>query len=426
MNEISLVLLAGGIAGLIAAFAGAFILYRNRLKTHLTLRERVEAERTALQDEISEITKEELAETDAGKELLRYSQVSIQRFGYAREDATINLRRHNLDLLKQIDEQKKRSAQSEEHLAALTVIQQESTKVIEKLKQDNAELQLSNSRKSSAVSANAAQIEQNLRRTLEEVARLQNQLAETNMRLVEQEAEGVSPFSQEVQQTLSAALQSIDLLLDDSTGSLNPMQRNLLETIKASTARLNVVIGDFIQVMIRKANSKELTREPVALKPIIRDAIEDTGSQMRAKRITLNLDLPENLSPICVDPDALGQILTRLLSNAGAISPLQGTVLLRVQQKANEGKEYILIQVSDTGGGIPAEDLPRVFTPLYRETDVPARGVGETGMGLFMAKTLTEAQNGRIWVDTEPGIGSTYNVLIPIVGEIPVNTKEGE
>jgi signal transduction histidine kinase len=101
-------------------------------------------------------------------------------------------------------------------------------------------------------------------------------------------------------------------------------------------------------------------------------------------------------------------------------------VYLQVHRKANDGKEYLLIQVSDTGGGIPPEDLPRVFTPLYHETDVPARGVGESGIGLFMAKTLTEAQNGRIWVDTELGVGSTYNVLIPIAREIPVNAKEGE
>jgi signal transduction histidine kinase len=84
------------------------------------------------------------------------------------------------------------------------------------------------------------------------------------------------------------------------------------------------------------------------------------------------------------------------------------------------------MQVSDTGGGIPAEDLRRVFAPLYRAEDIPARGVGDTGMGLFIAKTLTEAQNGRIWVETEPGVGSTYNVLIPIAGDTPVDVNVDE
>jgi two-component system phosphate regulon sensor histidine kinase PhoR len=204
------------------------------------------------------------------------------------------------------------------------------------------------------------------------------------------------------------------------------MQHNLLETIKASTGRLNAVLGDFIQITARRTDSSIVAHEPVNLKPIIKEALDDTGSQIRAKRITLNVELPENLSPVSVDRESLAQILTRLLANAGAVSPLQGTMHLRIQQKTEDGREYLLIQVSDTGGGIPDEDLARVFTPLYRETDFPARGVGESGMGLFIAKTLAEAQDGRIWVETELGVGSTYNVLIPIAGETAVNVNAEE
>jgi signal transduction histidine kinase len=105
---------------------------------------------------------------------------------------------------------------------------------------------------------------------------------------------------------------------------------------------------------------------------------------------------------------------------------LQGNVYLRAQIKAEEGQELLQIQVGDAGGGIPPEDLPRIFTPLYRETDVSARGVGETGMGLFVVKTLTEAQNGRIWVDTEPGVGSIYNVLIPVGRDSPTDVSTEE
>jgi signal transduction histidine kinase len=322
MSETYLVLLAGGIAGLVAAIIGGVILYRNRLRTHLTLRAKIEAERTALQNDISEIEKEELAETDAGKELLRYSQAAVQKFGHARDDLTTSLKKNNLDLLKQIDEQKKRSAQREERLAAMAAMLQESQKVIENLRQDNDKLWLENSFKESVSSKNSAQLEQDLRSTLKQVARLQNQLAETNMRLIETEAGGIGGFSRELHRALSAALQNIDLLLGESVGALNPMQRNLLDTIKGSTARLYAVIEDFVQVITIRANSGPRALEPVNLDPIIKNAIDETSSQLRAKRITLNVDLPESLAPICVDPDALGQILTRLLSNAGAVSPL--------------------------------------------------------------------------------------------------------
>jgi two-component system, OmpR family, phosphate regulon sensor histidine kinase PhoR len=87
---------------------------------------------------------------------------------------------------------------------------------------------------------------------------------------------------------------------------------------------------------------------------------------------------------------------------------------LKVQTKLEGGQEYVLIQVTDTGGGIPAEDLPRVFTRLYRADNVLIQGVGDTGVGLSIAKTLTEAQKGRIWVETKMGSGSTFSVLLPI------------
>jgi signal transduction histidine kinase len=422
MSETYLVLLSGATAGLVAAFLGVVILYRNRLRTHLTLRERMEEERTALYNDLSEIDKEELAETDAGKELMHVSQASIQQFGYARENLTTGLKRHNYDLLKQIDEHRKRLAQSEERIVAMTASQQESEKIIEDLKRENEKLWLENSLRKNVSSTNSAQLEQDLRLTLGEVARLKNQLAEANIRLIEAEAEGIKVFTQELRQTLASTLQHVDLLLDESTGSLNAMQRNFLETIKGSTTRLNGVIEDFIQVMSLRSDSS--AHDLVDLNQIIQDAIADTSSQVRAKRVTLNLDLPENLDPIYADREALRQILIRLLSNAGAASPLQGTVHLRLQIQMEDGNEYLLIQVSDTGGGIPPEDLPRVFAPLYRETDIPARGVGDTGMGLFIVKTLTEAQNGRIWVNTELGVGTTYNVLIPIATVMRVNADE--
>ena len=87
---------------------------------------------------------------------------------------------------------------------------------------------------------------------------------------------------------------------------------------------------------------------------------------------------------------------------------------LTVQTRTDDNKEYVLIQVTDTGGGIPAGDLPRVFTRLYRADNVLIQGVGDTGVGLSIAKTLTEAQKGRIWVESKAGVGSTFSVLLPL------------
>jgi signal transduction histidine kinase len=135
---------------------------------------------------------------------------------------------------------------------------------------------------------------------------------------------------------------------------------------------------------------------------------------VREKNITLHLDLPKEVQSIYADREALQQILIHLLQNAGAVSPVEGTITLKVQTQSEDGHDYVLLQVSDTGGGIPPEDIPRVFTRLYRADNVLIQGVGDTGVGLSIAKTLTEAQNGRIWVESEAGVGSTFSVLLPM------------
>lgn len=141
-----------------------------------------------------------------------------------------------------------------------------------------------------------------------------------------------------------------------------------------------------------------------------------TSTQVREKNISMHLELPKILAPIQADREALQQILIHLLQNAGAATPFEGTVKLKVQTRSENGSDYILIQVADNGGGIASTDLPRVFTRLYRADNVLIQGVGDTGVGLSIAKTLTEAQHGRIWVESEQGVGATFSVLLPIAG----------
>jgi len=348
------------------------------------------------------------------------------------------LEKRNSDLLHQIEvvraDAQPGLAQAE-NLVALTKMQEETQRAIERLKQENEELRASKANKKGTTAAASNQIEGELRLTLEEVARLQNQLAEANIRIVEAEkgkssahsteqAEVVTSISQELRQPMSSIVGYSDLLLGESVGILGALQRKFVERIKGSTERIGNLIDDLIQVTTLETGLNELKPEPVDLNLIIDNAMSYTSSQVREKNISLHLDLPKNVAPIYADREALQQILIHMLQNAGSASPMEGNVHLRVQTKAEDGKEYVLIQVSDTGGGIPVEDLPRVFTRLYRADNVLIQGVGDTGVGLSIAKTLTEAQKGRIWVESEVGTGSTFSVLLPIAKNLPAVDME--
>ncbi len=343
-----------------------------------------------------------------------------------------DLERRNNELLKQMEAIKADAQEGlaqAENLAALRQMQQETQQALERLKQENEELSAASNvsgGKKTGGYASSVQVENELRLTLEEVARLQNQLAEANMRIIEaqkdsnaaqsssEQAEVVASISQELRQPMSSIVGYTDLLLGESVGILGTLQRKFVERIKASTERIGSLIDDLIQVTTLETGLNELKPEPVNLDLIIDNAMSYTSSQIREKNISMHLDLPKNVAPIYADREALQQILIHLLQNAGAVSPLEGTIHLKVQTKTEDHHEYVLIQVTDTGGGIPAEDLGRVFTRLYRADNVLIQGVGDTGVGLSIAKTLTEVQKGRIWVDTQPGVGSTFSVLLPI------------
>lgn len=341
------------------------------------------------------------------------------------------LDRHNGDLLKQMDAIKADAAEGlaqAENLAELTRMQEDAQKAIEKLKAENENLRSSQGIKPGSKAS--SQMESELRSTLEEVARLQNQLAEANMQILDtkktssaaasqEQAEVVTSISQELRQPMSSIVGYTDLLLGESVGILGALQRKFVERIKASTERIDNLINDMIQVTSLETELTTLSPELVDLNLIIDNAMSYTSSQVREKNITMHLDIPKDIATIHADREALQQILIHLLQNAGAASPNEGTVRLRVQKWEEEGREYVLLQVTDTGGGITAEDLPRVFTRLYRAENVLIQGVGDTGVGLSIAKTLTEAQKGRIWVDSEAGKGSTFSVLLPIARQAP-------
>jgi signal transduction histidine kinase len=349
----------------------------------------------------------------------------------AAQNRIVELEKQNADLKQEVDELKSRPELPQgENVAALLAVQEESQRTIEELQR---ELELARTRGE----RDESQIEKDLRITLQDVARLQNQLADANIKILEYEknskadhnrpteqAEVIASISQELRQPMSSVVGYTDLLLGESIGILGSLQRKFVERIKASTERIGSLIDDMIQVTTLESGIADLKLELVDLNLIIDSAMSYTSSQLREKNISLHLDLPKKLAPLSADREALQQIMIHLLQNAGAATPIEGTIHLKVQTMNENGQDYIMVQVTDSGGGISSQDLPRVFTRLYRADNVLIQGIGDTGVGLSIAKSLTEAQHGRIWVESEPGKGATFSVLLPLSSESPKREKK--
>lgn len=264
----------------------------------------------------------------------------------------------------------------------------------------------------------SASLEGELRLALEEIARLRGELEQTQQQLRRAQIEGgggetvnlIANLGTELRQPLASIVGYTDFLLGESVGILGALQRKFLERIRLATQRMMAILDDYTPAIDLQGGQIQLNVEAVSLKAVIENALTEVRELQDSRHIKIQNDLPGELSPVSGDPGALEQILIKLLQNALKVSPEGSTVHISVrEERENAAQGYLLIQIQDSGGGIAAEHLPNLFA---RERRVEIPGVAENGAALYIVKTLVEALNGRIWVDSRPGGGTTFSILL--------------
>jgi signal transduction histidine kinase len=318
-------------------------------------------------------------------------------------------------------------------LESLLVVQRESQAVIRQLQEENDRFRAALD--GVGEHPTLTRVEEDLRASLREVARLQNALAEANMKNLDLEmrnrpnsAEGqdiqAAMFStmQELRQPITSIIGYTELLMGETIGLLGTLQRKFLERVQASTERMRGLLDDLIRIHSIEGGKLELSSDLVDTADVIDTVIAATRHTMQEKGIVLSLDLPDTLPKLQADRDAIEQVLIHLLQNASSVTPPDGLIHFRAAVEDSEEQPYLLLQVTDSGGGIAPEDLPRIFFRHFRAESPLIQGIGGTGIGLSIAKVLVEAHNGRIWVDSVSDKSATFSVLIPVRQIQPENS----
>jgi signal transduction histidine kinase len=270
------------------------------------------------------------------------------------------------------------------------------------------------------------QLRQELRGALVDLARIPSTLSKSDQKMLEIQlstmkhlddmgpVEMVTSIAQEFRQPLSSIVGYTELMLGESVGLLGAMQRKFLERIKASTERMGILLNELVQAMAINGGEVNQAQTIVDLNQVITEAVGNIQGQISEKNIRMQVDLPENIPAINANKDAIQQVVANLLQNACLVTPENGeiTLIAAGEQKEN-ALDFIQISVADQGGGIDKADLPRVFSRRYKMENPAIKGIGDTGVGLSIVKTLVELHKGRIWVDSQEGIGSTFIVLLP-------------
>jgi signal transduction histidine kinase len=184
-----------------------------------------------------------------------------------------------------------------------------------------------------------------------------------------------------------------------------------LNVIQDEIERMNALVGNLLNVSKLETGSMSPERNRVRLDDLLRDAYDHTLPRAEGKQLRVALDLPRELEAVAIDKDLFRIALNNLLTNAIKYNRPGGSVTLSARNEDHE----IVISVRDTGIGIAAADRERVFDKFYRVSEHDAKAArGGHGLGLYLAAQIVELHHGRMSLDSEPGIGSTFSIHLKI------------
>ncbi len=235
-------------------------------------------------------------------------------------------------------------------------------------------------------------------------ARLLDELQEANRA----KSDFLATMSHELRTPLTALTGYEELLADGVLGPLSEAQRNAVERMRSSIELLTTIIDEILTFSRLEAGQMVARMEEVAVHDVVQRAVEVIEPLAREKHLTVAVHLPEPGLLLRTDADMVRRILVNLGGNAVKFTE-QGLVELAVIA----GDDEVCFRVRDTGIGIAAEDLPRLFQPFVQLEGGLRRRYGGSGLGLFICRQLATSLGGHIEVESEPGRGSTFTLYLP-------------
>lgn len=243
-------------------------------------------------------------------------------------------------------------------------------------------------------------------------AAIENALAyEALQKSEEARAQFVRTVTHELRAPVGGAQSLLRVMLRGLAGSLTEQQQDILSRLEVRLDSLMRLINDLLDLATAKT---AILKEPLAempLQPVIQRVVDLLAHEAGEKSVTLTLEIPPEPLIVSATEEGLARIFSNLIGNAVKYTPAGGQV--RVQAaKVNSGVE---IKVADTGIGIPADELPRLWQEFFRARNAKQSGIAGTGLGLSIVKRLVEQFGGTISAESVEGKGTTFTIILPLV-----------
>ena len=223
----------------------------------------------------------------------------------------------------------------------------------------------------------------------------------------------VANVTHEIKTPLTAIIGFVETLQDGAIEESLTAKR-FLNTIDENARRLNRLVDDLLTLSNIELGEMTLQLEGVSVSQVVDHVLPIFEGRAQDKNLKIDKNLPERLSMIHADRDRVAQVLLNVIDNAVKFTPDGGSVTIKAYE---EGKDFVVIQVVDTGVGIPKSEMPRLGERFYRVDKTRSRELGGTGLGLSIVKHLMKAHQGRVEIESKMGVGTTVSLHFPIYQE---------
>ena len=230
----------------------------------------------------------------------------------------------------------------------------------------------------------------------------------------------LSNISHELRTPL-ASLKALVETLQDGALEDPPVARDFLEKADGEVDALTQMVEELLELTRIESGKVPLRLEKAAIHDVILPPVERLRPQSERHHLNLHLNLPDDLPPVLCDASRTQRVVSNLLHNAIKFTPDGGTISIKARLQGDGAA--VLFSVKDTGVGIQAAELPRIFERFYKADR--ARSSGGTGLGLAISRHLVQVQGGRIWAKSKEGKGSTFFFTLPVAtGEMSIDRED--
>lgn len=226
-----------------------------------------------------------------------------------------------------------------------------------------------------------------------------------------------SYLTHELRAPVTAIRLCLEIIREGAARKLAGDEQRMLSLAIANTSRLEGLINDIMDYSKLVAGKMTISREPCEARALVNEAMDGLRTMALAKGVKLVKEVEEGLPRVSAEPRRVIQVLTNLIANAIKFTPPRGTVLVSARSGRHDHAGTVLFRVKDTGCGIPAEDIDRIFEVFAQAAAGGGKHGEGTGLGLTLARAMVELHGGRIWAESWEGAGASFYFTIPVAPE---------